>query len=284
MGKALSEAQREFYEREGYLCPLPCLSAAAAREARESLARFRIATGMSAGDIVFKGHLAFPWSYELASHPAILDPVEDIIGPDILVFASKFWIKEAGDGAFVTWHQDSAYFGIDPVELVSVWVALTDSNPGNGCVRAIPGTHKGPTLYHVERTGDRNLLARGQRIEAGIDEATAVDFDLRTGQFSMHDVRLVHGSLPNEGASPRIGLAFFYIPTHVRSILGRRSAQLVRGVDEYGHWDPDPAPRFEGDPLILEHATGARRRYVDNAVPQEADSHGQTSGIERSRD
>lgn len=272
MANALTAAQREFYEREGYLCPLPCFSAEAAGQACDSLARFRDATGMSAGDIVFKGHLAFPWSYELAAHPAILDPVEDIIGRNILVFASKFWIKEGGDGAFVTWHQDSAYFGIDPVELVSVWVALTDSTRANGCVRAVPGTHRGPTLHHVERTGDRNLLARGQRIEQGLDEATAVDFVLRPGQFSMHDVRLVHGSLPNEGAGARIGLAFFYIPTHVRSTLGRRSAHLVRGVDEYSHWDPDPAPRFEGDPLILEHAMGARKRYVDKSVPQEADS------------
>jgi ectoine hydroxylase-related dioxygenase (phytanoyl-CoA dioxygenase family) len=271
MLKALTQAQRDFYDREGYLCPLPCLTAEAAGEARASLTRFRNATGMSAGDIVFKGHLAFPWSFELASHPAILNPVEDIVGPNILVFASKFWIKEAGDGGFVTWHQDSAYFGIEPVELASVWVALTDSTPANGCVRAIPGTHKGPTLRHVERKGDRNLLARGQRIDRGIDETAAVDFVLRVGEFSMHDVRLVHGSLPNEGAGPRIGLAFFYIPAHVRSTIGRRSAHLVRGEDAYRHWDPDPAPRFDGDPRILEHAMGARERYVDESVPQEAE-------------
>lgn len=274
MLKALSEAQRDFYEREGYLCPLPCLSAQAANQACESLTRFRNATGMSAGDIVFKGHLAFTWSYELASHPAILDRVEDIVGPNILVFASRFWIKEARDGGFVTWHQDSAYFGIEPVELVSVWVALTDSTAANGCVRAIPGTHKGPTLRHVERKGDRNLLARGQRIDEGVDETIAVDFDLRVGQFSMHDVRLVHGSLPNEGDDPRIGLAFFYIPTHVDSIIGRRSAHLVRGEDDYGHWDRDPVPRFEGDPWVLEHAMGAKRGYIDKAVSQEVDALG----------
>jgi len=278
MLKSMTPARRDFYDREGYLCPLPCLSHDAAAQARESLTRFRAATGMSAGDIVFKGHLAFPWSYELAADPAILDPVEDIAGPDILVFASKFWIKEAGDGGFVTWHQDSAYFGIEPVELVSVWVALTDSTRANGCVRAIPGTHRGPTLRHVERRDDRkNLLARGQRIEDGIDEARAVDFELSVGQFSMHDVRLVHGSLPNEGAGPRIGLAFFYIPTHVRSTIGRRTAHLVRGEDRYGHWDPDPAPRFEGDPLVLAHAMGAKKGYVAETLQQEADGQG-TSG------
>lgn len=272
--KALTEAQRAFYRREGYLCPLPCMTAAEAAAALDSVARFKAATGMSAGDIVFKGHLAFPWSYRLAAHPAILDPVEDIIGPDILVFASKFWMKEAGDGGFVTWHQDSAYFGVEPVELVSVWVALTDSSQANGCVRAIPGTHLGPTLRHVERKGDRNLLARGQRIESGLDESAAVDFALRPGEFSMHDVHLVHGSRANEGAGPRYGLSFFYIAPHVRSTVGRRTAHLVRGTDRFGHWDPDPAPRFDGDPLILEHALGAKRAYTDKSARQEADAAG----------
>ena len=270
MAKALSREQRTFYEREVYLFPLPCLTRDECTEARASLAAFERNAGMNAGQIVFKGHLAFPWSYRLAAHPAILNPVEDVIGPDIMVFASKFWIKGGRDGSFVTWHQDSAYFGIEPVELVSVWVALTDSTSANGCVRALPGTHRGPTHRHVERTGDKNLLARGQRIE-NIDDSGAVDFELAEGQFSMHDVHLVHGSLPNESGEPRIGLAFFYIGPQVRSTLGRRSAHLVRGEDRYGHWDADPAPRFDGDPLILEHARGAQRRYTDKSVPQEAE-------------
>jgi non-haem Fe2+, alpha-ketoglutarate-dependent halogenase len=270
MSTALTRAQREFYEREGYLCPLPCLTREETARARASLAAFERDHGMSAGQVVFKGHLTFPWSHALASHPAILDPVEALIGPNIMVFASKFWIKGGRDGSFVSWHQDSAYFGIDPVELVSVWVALTDSTVANGCVRAIPRSHKGPAYGHVERKGDGNLLARGQRIE-DIDDSGAVDFELSEGEFSMHDVHLVHGSLPNESGDPRIGLSFFYIAPHVRSTLGRRTAHLVRGVDEYGHWDPDPAPRFDGDPLILEHARGAQRRYTDESVPQEAE-------------
>jgi ectoine hydroxylase-related dioxygenase (phytanoyl-CoA dioxygenase family) len=271
MTRLLTPAQRAAYERDGYIAPLDCLTTDRTRAMRESLDAFERDSGMSAAEIVFKGHLAFTWSHALARDPAILDAVEDLIGPNILVFASKFWIKGGRDGAFVSWHQDSAYFGIEPVELASVWVALTDSNAENGCVRAIPGSHKGPVLRHVERKGDGNLLARGQRIEE-FDDSGAVDFTLKEGQFSVHDVHLVHGSLPNGSGAPRIGLSFFYIPPHVRSTVGRRAADLVRGVDEYGHWDQDPAPRFDGDPLILDYAGGAHRDYTREDVTQEAEA------------
>jgi non-heme Fe2+,alpha-ketoglutarate-dependent halogenase len=269
MSGILTPEQKAFYEEQGYLCPFDCLSADETAEMRKSLAAFGDKQGMSAAEIVFRGHLVFPWAHKMARNPAILDVVEDLIGPDIMVFASKFWIKEGRAGTFVSWHQDSAYFGIEPVELASIWVGLTDSNVANGCVRAIPGTHKGPVLRHVERKGDGNLLARGQRLE-DIDESNAVDFELKAGQFSVHDVRLVHGSLPNESGAPRIGLAFFYIPPHVRSTVGRRSADLVRGEDKYGHWDQDPAPRFDGDPAILDYVGAVREHYTRAGAEQEA--------------
>lgn len=265
----LSADQIEFYKSQGYLSPLGGIPGDKARWMHGELDRFERERGMSAGSIHFKGHLVFKWSYDLACSPALLDAVQDVIGPDILVFASKFWIKGGGDGTYVSWHQDSAYFGLDPHDLVTAWVALTDSNRGNGCMRVIPGSHLGPAQVHNETYDPKNLLARGQKIE-NIDDSGAVFMELKAGEFSLHNERTVHGSLGNDTASPRIGLALFYIPTHVRSTLARRTACLVRGEDTYGHWDADPVPSVDRDPAILEHIRAAHRRYIDPAVPQEA--------------
>ena len=269
MPNTLSRDRVEFYRRQGYLFPLRALAPDETAPMRASLDAFERAEGTSVGALHLKGHLCFRWSWRLARRAAILDAVEDLIGPDILVFASKFWIKRARDGGFVSWHQDSAYFGLDPHDLVTAWVALTDSTPGNGCMRVIPGSHLAAAQTHVETFDDKNLLARGQAIE-GIDETAAVDLVLGAGEFSLHHERTVHGSLPNHGDGPRIGLALFYIPTSVRSTLGRRTAALVRGVDDHGHWDADPEPRRDRDPEIMAHMRAAHARYHDRSVAQEA--------------
>ncbi len=273
MSRLLTGEQIEAYRSRGYLHPFRCLPRGETPPMLAALDAFEQAEGMSVGDIHFKGHLCFRWSFELARRPALLDAVEDLIGPDILVFASKFWIKRGRDGAYVSWHQDSAYFGLEPHDLVTAWIALTDSHRANGCLRVIPGSHAGPAHTHLETCDERNLLARGQAI-GGIDESQAVDLELEAGQFSLHHERIVHGSLANETDRPRIGLSLFYIPTHVRSTVGRRTACLVRGADKYGHWDPDPAPRRDRDPEILAHMRAAHRRYHDRSVRQEAEAAG----------
>ncbi len=267
--KTLNRDQIEFYERNGYLFPFRCLASGETDAMRDSLDAFERDEGYSVGSLHFKGLLCLRWSWELARSAAILDSVEDLIGPDILVFASKFWIKGGGDGSFVSWHQDSADFGLAPHDLVAAWVALTDSTPDNGCMRVIPGSHLGAAQTHVETYHDKNLLARGQTIE-GIDESAAVDLVLGAGEFSLHHERMLHGSLPNRSDGQRIGLTLFYIPTSVRSTVGRRTASLVRGVDEYGHWDDDPEPLRDRDPEILAHMRAAHARYHDRAVSQEA--------------
>ncbi len=265
----IAPEQVAFYREHGYAAPFRALEARETAAMRGSLDAFEAAHGLSAGDIHFKGHLCFTWSHALAARPEILDVVEPLIGPDILVFASKFWIKPGQSGRYVSWHQDSAYFGLEPHALAAVWVALTDSNRDNGCLRVIPGSHRGPAHWHRETHAADNLLARGQTIE-GLDESAAVDLELREGEFSVHHERTVHGSLPNRTDRPRIGLTLFYIPTSVRSVIGRRSATLVRGADKFGHWDEDPAPAVDGDPAILEYMRSAQRRYRDPAVAQEA--------------
>ncbi len=265
----LSTDQIAFYNSQGYLSPLQGISGDRARWMQGELDRFEQERGMSAGSIHFKGHLVFKWSYDLACSPEILDAVEDVIGPDILAFASKFWIKGGGDGTFVSWHQDSAYFGLDPHDLVTAWVALTDSHRGNGCMRVIPESHLGKAQTHEETYHEKNLLARGQKIN-DLDDSNAVDLELKAGEFSLHNERTVHGSLANDTESARIGLGLFYIPTHVRSTLARRTACLVRGEDKYGHWDADPIPRHDYDPVVMELVDLARETYIDPTIAQEA--------------
>ncbi len=225
-----------------------------------------------------KGHLCFPEAWDFIREPAILDVAEDLIGPNILAFGSRFWIKPSGDGSFVSWHQDSAYFGCDPHEMGTCWVALTPANRGNGCLRAMPRSHETPykhTETHEGAPGEaamgekKNLLGRGQRIE-GLDEAKAVHMELKPGQFSIHQERTAHASFPNDSGKVRIGFSFFLIPTHVRSTLARRPATLVRGVDEYHHWDTDPVPTEERLPSIIKLMLEHNAQYTNPQFKQNA--------------
>ena len=269
MPKVLTAQQIKFFHEKGYLAPFEGIDAHAAASMCEDLDAFERDEGMRASEIIVKGHLCFRRSYEFSRHPKILDVVEDLIGPDIYVLSSRFWMKPGKDGTFVSWHQDSAYFGLEPNELVTVWLALTDSEPENGCLRVIPGTHRGKIYSHVETFDKKNLLARGQSIKV-IDSSDAVDLVLRAGQFSCHHERIVHGSDANDTDDIRIGLGLFYFPAHVRSTIGRRPASLVRGVDKYGHWDADPVPSVDRDADVYAHVKAAGERYTDPQYDQES--------------
>ena len=269
MPKALTDDQIRFYRDNGFLTPCDGIDAADTEPMLRDLQDFEASQGYCVGTMNLKAHLCFRRSFELSSTPAILDVVEDLIGPNILVFASHFWIKPGDDATFVSWHQDSAYIGLDPHELVTVWLALTDSNPANGCMRMLPGTHLGETYAHTETYDEKNLLSRGQAIE-NIDDSNAADLILKAGQFSCHHERIIHGSNTNQTGKARVGLSFFYIPTHVRSTSGRRTAHLVRGIDDFGHWDDDPVPEARIDTGIIDHVVEVNNRYKQNRQEAEA--------------
>ncbi|MGI9301597.1 MAG: phytanoyl-CoA dioxygenase family protein, partial [Gammaproteobacteria bacterium] len=251
MPKLLNDAQIEHFNTQGYVTPFRGISEEEACKCRGRIEAYEAQTGEQAEKrLKIKGHLAFPWIVELGCNGRVLDAVEDLIGPDILLFGTSIFAKNAHDPGFVSWHQDSAYFGLNPHDEVTAWIALTKSNGENGCLRVMPETHRGPDLQHVETYAANNMLARGQTIES-LDESKAVNIELEPGQFSLHHERTAHGSLENRSDDRRIGLAFFYIPTSVSSTLGRGKALLVRGEDKYGHWDPDVLPRFDLDPVSL---------------------------------
>jgi ectoine hydroxylase-related dioxygenase (phytanoyl-CoA dioxygenase family) len=251
MPKFLSPEQVEQFKREGYTAPFRAVSGAQAREFRRRIEGIEEKLGHdSEGYFKIKAHIAAPWMVDLACHAKILDAVEDLIGPNILLLGSSLFAKQAHDPRFVSWHQDSAYFGLTPHEEVTVWVAFTESNESNGCVRVMPRTHTGADLQHVEKIEPTNMLSRGQTI-VGLDESKAISLVLHPGEFSLHHERTAHSSHANNSDDRRIGLAFFYIPTHIQSQKIRRGALLVRGTDCFHHWNDDPLPRYDLDPICI---------------------------------
>ena len=253
MTRALTDQQVARYREAGFLCPLPALTPDEVRECRRKLEAFETAQGRHLGQLPgqarAKTHLLFPWIDELIRHPAVLAAVEDLIGPDLLVYHLTMWIKEPGDDAFVSWHQDGTYFGLDPADQhVTAWVALTDSTPATGCVMVIPGSHRLGQVVHTSHRTAANLLSNGQEADVAVDATRAVPLVVRAGEFSLHHTHLLHSSAPNHGRDRRVGIGISYIPTRVRHVGSHRlTAGLVRGEDRYHHFDPEPRPRSDYD-------------------------------------
>ncbi len=249
---ALTADAVRFYRENGYYAPVRALSAAEATGFRAQLQVFEDCHPEHRVLLRNKTHLALAWADQLIRHPGILDAVEQIIGPDILCWGSGFFIKNAHDPSFVSWHQDSTYWGLEPPEIVSAWVALSESVPENGAMRVVPGTHRMDQVAHRDTFAAGNLLSRGQEIAVEVDPAQAVTLSLQPGEMSLHHVRLIHGSEPNESDRRRIGFVIRYLPTHVRQVVGTRdSATLVRGVDRFHHFEPEQRPAADLAPAAL---------------------------------
>ena len=273
MSKILSDAAVAAYRRDGYYFPLRAMDASRAGEYRRRLEAHEARTGAPLqGNWRHKTHLLFTWADELVHHPTILDAVEDVIGPNILCWTTNFFIKEPESAGFVSWHQDATYWGLEPDDVVTAWVGFTKSDLESGCMRVIPGSHTKSQLPHVDTFHRDNLLSRGQEIAVEVDESKAVDVVLAPGEFSLHHIKLVHGSAPNRSSDRRIGYALRYIPTHVRQTKVRDSAMLVRGVDTFHHFDPEPRPRGDLDKAALAaHAESVNRQVA--ALYQGTDKH-----------
>jgi non-heme Fe2+,alpha-ketoglutarate-dependent halogenase len=263
MTKSLSLTQVAAYEREGYLAPVEVMSEAEARGLRAKLESLEAGMGGPLrGDIRHKAHLLFPFLADLIRHEAILDAVEDLLGPDILCWNTNFFIKEAETPSFVSWHQDSTYWGLSAPAVCTAWVALTPSTVENGAMAVIPKSHTKDQIPHRDTFDRHNLLTRGQEVAVEVNEAEAAPLVLRPGEMSLHHVRLVHGSPANPSADRRIGFAIRYIPTSIYQLEGGDSATLVRGADRYGHFELEPCPeRDMQDDMLALH-----RRLTERAA------------------
>lgn len=262
MSHILSAAAVEQFRRDGFYFPVPVLSRDEASRYRRALEEHEQRTGAPLqGNWRHKTHLLFTWADELVHNAAILDAVEDVIGPDVLCWTTNFFIKEASHPGFVSWHQDSTYWGLEPDDVITAWVAFTDATLENGCMQVIPGTHKVSQLPHQDTFHQDNLLSRGQEIAVEVDKSQAVSLLLNAGEMSLHHIKLVHGSEPNRSNDRRIGLAIRYIPTYVRQTKVRDSAMLVRGVDRYRNFDYEARPRHDLDAgALATHADAVARQ------------------------
>ncbi|MEL7171506.1 MAG: phytanoyl-CoA dioxygenase family protein [Pseudomonadota bacterium] len=261
MTGSLSAADRAAYDRNGYLCPVPVMSTAEAARHRAMLESFEARHEQGAYPQPMEtykrinSHIVMREAAQIALDARILDRVESILGPDVLVWSCEFIVKEARTDKVIAWHQDLTYWGMDGSDHeVTAWVALSDASAEAGCMRFVPGSHKNALVAHEDRDDPANLLSRGQELAVEVDEADADIAALRPGEMSLHHGRIFHASGPNVTDDRRIGLVIRYITPETPSTgKGRDYAMLARGVDRFGRRSlmTPPAESFSAPSLAL---------------------------------
>lgn len=253
----------ERYAKDGFLSPIDiiCLEEAAGHRARMEAAESEL------GGIHYlnKIHTVLRSPYELASHPRVLDVVESLIGPDIMLHNVVYIIKEPDTAAHVSWHQDLTYWGFDGDAQVSMWLALSSATPESGCMRMVRGSHTRGHCEHSLIDDPMNVLFQGQTV-SGVAEADAVMCPLRPGQASFHHGWTLHSSFPNTSNDRRIGVNVQYLAPSMRQTKhDRDTAILMRGEDRFGHFGMDMPAEEDLDPAALE-----RRKALDALYQQTA--------------
>lgn len=271
----MTDTFSERFAQSGYAAQIPVLETV---EVEAILSQLLAAEARFGGQfpmaINAKGHLLFPFLWDIVHDPRILDPVAQILGPDLLCWGSSFFSKDAGSDDVVPWHQDGTCWGLDQPKALTVWLALTPSTPEMGCLRVLPGSHKTP-VRHAIRNAPSSMLPLGEEVALEVDEDQIVDCPLRPGEMSMHHVMLVHGSHPNRAPSGRrIGFAIRYIAGDVAQRHGSRGfATLVRGLD-HGTYDLEQRPDKALSPEALRRHKAILQRSRDIVAAEAAQLDG----------
>jgi non-haem Fe2+, alpha-ketoglutarate-dependent halogenase len=278
MSKLLTPSQIEHYHEYGYIAPIRVMPEEQALLLRARLEEFERTQGAPVKSLLrHKSHLLLGWLGDLVRQEKILDAIEDLYGENLLCWTSNFFIKEGHDPSYVSWHQDSTYWGLSKPDVVTAWVALSESNKSNGAMEVMPGTHLLDQIPHKDTFAKNNALTRGQEVAVEVDQSKAVAIELSPGEMSLHHVRIIHGSPPNSSANRRIGFAIRYIPTEVRQLEGDDSATLVRGVDTFQTFKHEPRPTRDLAPefLALHHQITNRNAQI---LYKGVDEKGKESG------
>ena len=250
MPRVLTKLQIEQYHDQGFISPIRVISEQEALSIKDELEQVEKEfpeeiNSESRNNL----HLSFAFLDALAHNKIIVDAIEDLIGPDISLWASVMFIKEPSSKQYVSWHQDATYMGLDSLDFPTPWIALSPSNIETGCMTMIAGSHKTKIQNHEDTFAENNILTRGQVIQ-DVDESMAVDLILRPGEMSIHHGAVIHGSQPNNSNQRRIGFSLqSYMPNNVKQIVGRNLWTHVRGQKRQ---DDDgmllDRPRFNMDP------------------------------------
>ena len=233
---SLSSSQIKKYNDEGFIAPINIFSKDEANEIKKEIEYIENKwpnelEGLGRNYI----HMISPVLDKVCHSSKILDAVESIIGKNILVCGTTLFIKNPKEQGFVSFHQDAKYIGLEPYNWVTAWVAITDSNEENGCMRMWPGSQKDNLKHHNQKFDENNLLTRGQTIENVPVEKT-IPVILKAGQMSLHHPVIIHGSGLNKSKDRRIGFVIqSYIGTNVDQVLGKIYVQLARGKDKYNY-------------------------------------------------
>ena len=255
----LTTDQIQQYHKEGYVAPIEILTREEALEVRNEIElienRFPNELNNSGR---YNVHLISPKLDEVVHNSNILDSVESIIGKNILVCSTTLFIKNANQNGFVSYHQDAKYIGLEPHNWVTAWIAITDSNETNGCMKMWPGSHV-DLKEHDQKFNQGNLLTRGQTIK-NVPEDQVKPIELKAGQMSLHHPRIIHGSGINKSGDKRIGFVVqSYIGTNVKQVLGKNSVQIARGVDEFKYHEVINRPKL----LMSDEGMLLRKREND---------------------
>ena len=230
----LSPNQLKQYKDEGFVSPINVFSKEKAKEIRDEieLIEKEIPEELEKSGR-YNAHLISPLLDEVTHDPKILDAVQSLIGEDILVCGTTLFIKNPNEKGFVSYHQDAKYIGLEPHNWVTAWVAITDSNEHNGCMRMWSGSHKDSLKEHDQKFNQGNLLTRGQTVQ-NVPKEKITPLVLTAGQMSLHHPTTVHGSDINKSDDRRIGFVIqSYIGANVKQVLGKNSVQIARGKDDF---------------------------------------------------
>lgn len=244
MPKLLTPLQIAGFERDGFVSPVRAMSESRVGWYRGRLEAFEAAYPEDRLKLDQKAHMICPWVDEMIREPAMLDAVEDLIGQNILCWGTSLRAKRPDGKTFAGWHQDTAYADVRPI-VVIVALALSPAGSKEGCIRAVPGSHRGKLQPHKEAFRTDSLLSREQYIDAPVDEAGAVDLALNPGEIALFNNAIIHSSKPNFGQDRRIIFLLEMVPTTAYQESPRESAVLVRGEDAFGNFDVDPRPQKE---------------------------------------
>ena len=251
-GRGLNtDGYKEAYERDGILPRIDVFSKSEIDGFRARFDELETREGKEKCQIGLQArHMDEPFIWELSTHDRILDVMQAVMGEDVLLLSTHIFCKypQKDPKSFVAWHQDVTYWGLEPPEAHTAWIAIDDSDVENGCMRVIPGSHTAGIAPHATSETAGNLLSINQEIpDEHVDDSGALDLILDAGQMSVHDGKLFHASMPNRSDRRRCGLTARFIPPYAKqaalnSIKASWIPIVVRGEDRFHHYAETKAP------------------------------------------